>query len=299
MITFLYYLKYYIQIKKGIPVENRCFEKAAEFYFKYVPFFGFGVNRKKRKRKVIISLTTIPERIDKVWLTIESLLRQTYKADEIILWLADEEFDGHYLTDRLLAQKKRGLTIRYCDNLKSYKKFYYTMKENRNSFVVTVDDDVIYAETMLGTMLRTYQQNPGCVICNRSHQIRNKGNELLPYNRWKAYEKRNMDFGEPSFRNFFTGCGGTLFPVYLLDKRIIQKEVFLEKAPEADDVWLNLMCWVSGLKIKNTDGILGNIISIEENALKGLSRINVNRQKNDLQLKQVLEYLEINVKDYL
>ena len=39
--------------------------------------------------KVIVSLTSFPARIDKVYLCINSLLRQSFKADKVILWLAD------------------------------------------------------------------------------------------------------------------------------------------------------------------------------------------------------------------
>lgn len=117
-------------------------------------------------------MTTISDRIDKVWITIESLLRQTYKPDQIILWLAEDEFADMELPEKIWQQMKRGLTVIYCDKLKSYKKFYYTMKENPNAYVITVDDDIIYAETMVEELVKTYRDNPKSVICHRSHLIR-------------------------------------------------------------------------------------------------------------------------------
>ena len=55
-------------------------------------FNDIGITTTKRKQKIIISLTTYPERINNIQYTIYSLLTQTLKADEIILWLSDDEF---------------------------------------------------------------------------------------------------------------------------------------------------------------------------------------------------------------
>ena len=72
-----------------------------------------GINKSYiRKKKIIISMTSIPVRIDKVWIVVESLLRQTYKPDQIILWLAKDEFKDCPLPSTLKAQQKRGLQIR-------------------------------------------------------------------------------------------------------------------------------------------------------------------------------------------
>ena len=41
------------------------------------------------KPNLIVSLTSYPKRINTIWITIESLIRQVQKPDMIILWLAD------------------------------------------------------------------------------------------------------------------------------------------------------------------------------------------------------------------
>ena len=76
-----------------------------------------GINTKKRKEKIIVSLTSYPKRINVVWITIETLLQQTVKPDEVILWLADSQFkEIEELPEELKALQKRGLTIRFCDD---------------------------------------------------------------------------------------------------------------------------------------------------------------------------------------
>lgn len=300
LVRICYSVKYCLEKTCGEKIQDDILEKLIVVYYKLVKHGWRGTNQKhSRKRKVVISMTSILSRIDKVWITMESLLRQTYKPDRIILWLAKDEFKNVKLPDKLMKQTKRGVEIRYCENLKSYKKFYYTVKEYPYDYIVVVDDDVIYAENMLKELIQTYKKNKGCVICHRSHYINVKHEKLQPYNKWVNYHKRNDLDISPTYHNFFTGCGGILFPMFLMNRKVLEKDVFLKLAPNADDVWLNFCAWISGLKIKNTKGILGNIISIESSSSNGLMQKNVSQRENDLQIKQVLEYLKINIHDYL
>lgn len=153
---------------------------------------------------------------------------------------------------------------------------------------------------MLRTMLKEYKKNPKCIICNRSHLVKIRENKVLPYRMWDMYEKRK-DFRkeEPNYSNFFTGNAGTLIPMFLMDKGVLDKEVFMKIAPTADDVWLNFYAWKSKIKTKNTQDILGTCIGIQDNSCPGLCYENVHLQKNDIQIKNVLDHLKINVADYL
>jgi len=66
-----------------------------------------------RETPLIVSLTTFSGRIQIVHKTIESLLNQTVKADRILLWLSEEEFNLDDIPEILKLQEKRGLD-HYC-----------------------------------------------------------------------------------------------------------------------------------------------------------------------------------------
>ena len=51
-----------------------------------------GITSTKRTPKIIASLTTFPERINTVEKTIKTILNQTLKPDEVVLWLAESQF---------------------------------------------------------------------------------------------------------------------------------------------------------------------------------------------------------------
>ena len=258
----------------GLEISDKILERIISLFYK-IPHFKTGILHKVEERPVIISLTTIPSRVDKVWLTTESLLRQSRKPDKVLLWLAENEFEKIKIPEILKKQQKRGLEIRYCKNIKSYKKFYYTMLENPNTYVLTVDDDHIYSEKLVEEMIGVSVRYPCNIVCNRSHKIRIDKNGILPYYRWIYYEKRKKMEETPSFQNFFTGNGGVLFPVWVLDKEIFREDIFMRVAPTADDAWLNFIAWKSRIKVINTTGVLGHAIPIQESSSVGLFKKNI------------------------
>lgn len=99
----------------------------------------FSINNSK----VIVSLTTYNKRIYDVYLAIESIMQQTVKPSKIILWLDENEFRPDNIPNSLILQQKRGLEIRFCANIKSYKKLIPTLKNYSNDIIITIDDDVI------------------------------------------------------------------------------------------------------------------------------------------------------------
>ena len=124
----------------------------------------------KESPLVIVSLTSFPARIKKVWLVIETILRQSQKPDKIILWLSKEQFPSlEILPPRLLGQQKRGLQIRLVDgDLKSHKKYYYTLHEFPNDIMITIDDDIFYRSTMIEDLYNYSIRFSNTVISQRN-----------------------------------------------------------------------------------------------------------------------------------
>lgn len=257
-----------------------------------------GLNKKKRKQKVIISFTSIPSRIDLVWITVESLLRQNYKPDKIIIWLSKEEFKNRAIPKRLKDQIHRGVEIRFCENLQSYKKIVYALKAYPEAIIVTVDDDVIYAESMLRKLIGAYVKHPDCICAHRTHIMTLKRNgKLQRYDRWIAYPKRKSLFDIPLYTNLPTGVGGILYPPHSLYKDVLNASLFMKLAPNADDLWLKIMAILNGTKTINVKGIYGNILSIVGTQEKALSKKNVLERKNDQYLKDLIEYYGIDLRE--
>jgi glycosyltransferase involved in cell wall biosynthesis len=210
-------------------------------------FKGYGINKIKRSPKIIVSLTSFPERMYDVHFAIYSLLIQKLKPDEVILWLSTEEFPNKEddIPIKVLNLKKHGLNIRFVDgNLKSYKKLIYALKEFPQDIIVTADDDVFYPEDWLEKLMDEYDGKN--IVCHRAHLMIFDNGTVKPYIQWPKVIKTD----EISFKNFFTGVGGVLYPPNCLYKDVLNENIFMELSPDADDVWFWAMGVMNKTKIK-------------------------------------------------
>jgi len=247
---------------------------------------------------IIISLTSFPARINTIWIVIETLMRQSLKPNRIVLWLAEEQFPKGLseLPDKILAMQKRGLEIRFCDDLLSHKKYYYTMLENPDSIVITVDDDIFYPENMVSLLVKQYQKYPNCVTTNRAHKITFIDNKIAPYSKWIKFA---LGEENPSMLLVATTGGGCLFPPHIFNKEVFNKEAIKKLAPLADDIWLKCMLVLNGVKVVKSKPILSEIITLKGASRTGLIKQNVDNNLNDKQLMEVMEKYNIDFSDYM
>jgi hypothetical protein len=237
--------------------------------------------------RIIVSLTTFPLRINKVWIAIESILRQTHKPDKIILWLSKNQFPSeNILPKKLIEQKNRGLEIRFCEgDIKSHKKYYYTIKEFPNDFLLTIDDDIIYPTTLISQLVDLNKIYPTAICCHLALKIQIEGEKLQPFNKWKNVKKQ----AGPSFNLFFGSGGGTLFPPFSLHPEVLNDTVFKKLCFFADDVWLNCMCQLNDKMIVKSNYYSSRlpIIFIRN---KTLTVINNGQNENDVQIQAIRTY---------
>lgn len=219
--------------------------------------------------KVIISLTSWPARIDKVYLTVRTLLRQTYQPYKVLLWLAEEQFPHKKegLPQKLLELEKFGLEICFCEDLKSHKKYYYTIKNYPEFTVVTADDDVLYPENMLEKLMKKSKEFPGAICCNWSNKfLLDKQGDVYSYDMW---ETRHFT-QSPSFACIPIGICGVLYPPHCFNEELFNKESIKKLCITVDDLWLKSMAVYNGTKSVRTDGqerIYFTIASLKSSSL--------------------------------
>ncbi len=241
----------------------------------------------KKEKLIIVSLTSFPARIKRVWLVIETILRQTQKPDKIILWLSKEQFDQiNKLPKKLLNQRQRGLSIRLCDgDLKSHKKYYYTLKEFPEDYLITVDDDILYPSTMLAELIELNKIYPSSICCHRAQCIKFENDKVLPYFRWNEIKK----FDGPNYHIFLTSGGMALFPPYSLYHEVLNENLIKKYCLDADDIWLNIMCRLNDTTIVKSDYYSSLLLIMYFHNIK-LYTTNVYQGGNDTQLKAVRDY---------
>lgn len=241
------------------------------------------------KTKLIISLTSYPLRINLISKTVDSLLKQTLKADMLILWLAEEQFPNKLkdLPTEVLDLTQKGLTIKWCNDIKSYKKLIPALKSYPDDIIVCADDDILYEKDWLKKLYEGYIKHPDMISAHSVHRIMlDDKQSVLPYNQWSL----RIQNAEPSFNNFATGVGGVLYPPNCFYKDILREDLFMKLCPTADDIWFWAMSVLNGRKIniiKNGYAFPENVQSSQEEAL---STINVKEKRNDEQLNKLLNH---------
>ncbi len=189
---------------------------------------------------LIVSLTSYPPRINSVHLVVESLFKQTMQPDEIILYLSLEEFSETEddLPDTLRELVgKRGFRIEWVEgNLKSHKKYYYTLQKYREDTVITVDDDTVYAESMISDLVKECQRFPYAISARRVRIVLKQENRLEYYRKWDGQLDEYADV--PRMDLCAIGVGGVCYPPRTGSENWFRKEKIVSTVMDQDDLWL-------------------------------------------------------------
>jgi len=251
------------------------------------------LNKEARIPKIILSLTSFPQRINTVSKTIITLLNQSIKADEVVLWLAEEQFPKKEdeLPKELLDLREKGLSIKWTHDTRSYKKLIPSLKEYPNDIIITFDDDIYYPKNTVELLYNEYLKNPNYIYTNRSRRLCVKNTELSSRTPAEMYWIKFEDY---SYLNKITGCGGVLYPPNSLSERVFDEEEFRRIIPTQDDVWFWAMAILKGTKIKQVAGFDIQLVTVENSQEFGLSKINVKSGKGI----DSLEASKLIVKEY-
>ncbi|WP_208625337.1 tetratricopeptide repeat protein [Salinicola salarius] len=248
-----------------------------------------AVNQPKESRQhglkgeLIVSLTSYPRRYDYLPVALESLLSQTVKPDRIILWIAEQ--DRSALSKDILAFEKQSLDIRFCRDIRSYKKIIPALEQFPNAYIVTADDDTYYSTYWLEELVSAHKSS-GKIPGHRLHRIvLSASGEPLPYNRWQREIRKDL---RPHPLNFPTGIGGVLYPPNSFHSDVTNDELFMSLCPTADDMWLYFMARLAGKEFHPaTDSV--RILELPGSLEMSLFSENYNGG-NDKQMKALLDH---------
>ena len=252
-----------------------------------VPAEAFAARARTR---ITVSMTSWPGRIAFAAEALKGIYAQTRKADRILLWLAEEQFPGKEadLPDALAEQVREGLAeIRWCEDLKSHKKYFFALQENTDGVTVTADDDLVYVPEMLELLYLSWLRHPEAVSAMRTHYMAVSDNgEILPYAYWVKETDARIDV--PDLLLFATTGAGTLYPAGIIGKEWFDREAVRETCLTADDLWM-----------KAAEAML-DIPVVQACRNRGLKYVpgsqegtlwEANREGNDAQVKKILDWV--------
>ena len=111
---------------------------------------------------LVVSMTSYGRRV-KATLpdAVRSMLVQSKRPDKIIVWLDETEFSVDNLPKQLKKLVDRyGVVVRFCENIRSYKKLVPALHAFPDDVIVTIDDDWVYRRKTLEMLWKAYQADP-------------------------------------------------------------------------------------------------------------------------------------------
>ncbi|MDR2718924.1 MAG: hypothetical protein LBB89_12795 [Treponema sp.] len=228
----------------------------------------------------IITLTSYGKRVnEKAPYAIHSLFNQSIQPDKIVLWLAH----GTHVPNKLKKLEKMGLEIRFCDDIRSYKKLIPALREFPDDILITADDDLHYSPDWFIILKEAYLKNMEKIYCHRAHEIcLDENKNIIPYTQWR-HAVKTIKYSK---RLFPTSGAGILYPPHSFNEDIFNVTGFQKLSPTADDVWFWAMALHNGKKYALVKDNINTLIGIGIND-DGLSKINTN--KNDEQILNVIK----------
>ncbi len=244
-------------------------------------------------RRLVISLTTYPARIHLVSQVLDSIYSQTRKADEIVLWLAEEQFpekEKQLPHELLQLAAENRLTIRWCDDLKPHKKYFYAFQEYSEDLVITIDDDLLYPQDMLACLFASYLMYPNAVSTLRTHLLLvDENNRVASYKNW--IKETDQCIYTPSMQLLACSGSGVLHPPELYRKETFDKEAIQKTCIWQDDLWLKTMQLISDIP-----AVLAKphepLRYVPDSQDEGLYVYNVRNNQNDVQWNQISDWLD-------
>lgn len=244
--------------------------------------------KNKKTVPVLVSLTSIPTRINTLDIVIKSVLNQSVLPEKIYLWLHHDLKDK--LPKRLAKLQSDIFEIKYSDLTCSHRKLIHTLKENPTKNIITCDDDLIYRENWLENLYNEHLKHPNSVIANTTTQIKFDDNgNYLSFVKWRTVEKSH-----PKNSLLPIGAWGIFYPPKALNNEVFNADLFLKLTPRADDLWFKGMALLN-----NTNAIQANnkpkepipIIGSQKVALK---KENVDKKGNDEQWLALSEHFKLD-----
>ena len=208
-----------------------------------------ATNRTFDNRRVIVSLSTVPDRINNLGPTIRSLLKQTRPPDEIVL--AIPEFSVRerrpYVVPKYISRLPRVRVLRCREDWGPATKFIGAIQDElaagrENTLIMVVDDDRVYPRDALETYLHYNEQLPNAALCFRGAAMPS----TLDWDDAKMIHAK--DLREPRPVAVITGCGSYVVRPRFFDQSLWDYSGAPSVAFYIDDIWIS--AWLSRRSVK-------------------------------------------------
>lgn len=186
-----------------------------------------------RAERVVIALTTVPERAGALRRVLSSLLDQSEPADRIVLALPRTSLRGAAYPDPAGLGLPAGVDVIRCEDAGPATKLLPALKLEPEAVLIVVDDDVVYPRTLVETLLAAHRERPHAALGLRGVRLV----EGAPFHTLDHVFATGVSVAAPV--DILFGTWGYLVPPGTLGEGVHD----LASAPDpvrwVDDVWVS------------------------------------------------------------
>jgi hypothetical protein len=237
--------------------------------------------RRPENRRVIASLSTVPDRIKNLRPTIRSLLRQTRPPDEIVIAIPEFSIreQKRYVVPKYLSELPRVRLLRCGKDWGPATKFIPAVQEELqagrgSTLIMVLDDDRVYPRDALESYLHYHAQLPDAALCFRG--------AAMPST--LDWDHARMIYGnevrEPRPVAVITGCGSYLVQPRFFDESLWDYSTAPQVAFDIDDIWISACLSRRGVKryVVPASDMMGSVLrqrwTVSLNKIPGRQKLN-------------------------
>lgn len=237
--------------------------------------------RRPENRRVIASLSTVPDRIKNLRPTIRSLLRQTRPPDEIVIAIPEFSIreQKRYVVPKYLSELPRVRVLRCGKDWGPATKFIPAVQEELqagrgSTLIMVLDDDRVYPRDALESYLYYNAELPDAALCFRG--------AAMPST--LDWDHARMIYGkevrEPRPVAVITGCGSYLVQPRFFDESLWDYSRAPQVAFDIDDIWISACLSRRGVKryVVPASDMMGSVLrqrwTVSLNKIPGRQKLN-------------------------
>lgn len=184
------------------------------------------------RERLVVTLTTVPDRAHAILPVLRSLLDQTHPADRILLaWPATSMRDGRsYPAPPTLPD---GVDLLMCEDVGPATKLLPALRAEPAALLVAVDDDVVYPVDFLATLYAAHLADPHAALGFRGFSI-TRGSDPRDFDHVFATAVRTL-----TPVDVLMGTWGYLVPPGALDDAVQRYDGWPPELRWTDDIWIS------------------------------------------------------------
>ena len=195
---------------------------------------------------VVVSMTSYGSRLESTCpYALFSILQQKVLPNRIVLNVDKEKWNDDNIPVLLKKLQEAGVEINYTEDIGPHSKFIPSLKKYPNDIIITVDDDILYDNTLVSELMTAYNtSDKKSVICREGTKAADENGNYIVYSQQAGLDKQCH-----AVNLIPMGFAGVLYPPHIFSDEIFNYDVIRNLCPKADDIWFGIMEIRSKIKV--------------------------------------------------